>query len=128
MGGGGLGVVGIIIYLAFALLGGGTNLGTLGPLDGTSVSQGSPSQVLGQECQTGADANAREDCRIVGDINSIQKYWRGEVAGYVPATTVFFTGSINTGCGQADTAVGPFYCPADQHVHTHLGHFAHLTT
>jgi predicted metalloprotease len=128
MGGGGLGVVGIIIYLAFALLGGGSNVGALGPLDGTSVSQGSPGQVLGQECQTGADANTKEDCRIVGDINSIQKYWRGEIPGYAAATTVFFTGSIDTGCGQADTSVGPFYCPVDKHVYIDLGFFDQLRT
>ena len=31
---------------------------------------------------------------------------------------VLFSGSVNTGCGPADTAVGPFYCPAD-----HTGYF-----
>ena len=128
VGGGGLGVVGLIIYLAFALLGGGSNLGTLGPLDGTAVSQGSPSQVLGQECRTGADANQREDCRIVGDVNSIQKFWSGQVKNYVPATTVFFTGQTSTGCGTADTSVGPFYCPADKHVYIDLGFFDELRT
>ena len=76
VGGGGLGVVGVVIYLLFAVLSGGTGLGgPLGNLDGSTVSQAPPGQVLGQDCQTGADANRREDCRIVGDVNSVQAYW-----------------------------------------------------
>jgi predicted metalloprotease len=121
VGGGGLGVV------AIALLGGG-NSGALGPLDGSTVAQQSPGQVLGRECTTGADANAKEDCRIVGDINSVQAYWGKTVRGYTISKTVFFTGSTPTGCGQASTDVGPFYCPADTKVYIDLGFFDELRT
>jgi predicted metalloprotease len=127
VGGGGLGVVGVLIYLAIALLGGG-NSGALGPLDGSTVAQQSPGQVLGQECTTGADANAKEDCRIVGDINSVQAYWGKTVRGYTISKTVFFTGSTPTGCGQASTDVGPFYCPVDKKVYIDLGFFDELRT
>jgi hypothetical protein len=131
IGGGGLGIVGIVIYVLITVLSGGSGVGgSLGNLDGTTVSQGTPGQVLGQECQTGADANKLEDCRIVGDINSVQKYWTSEFAAsgkkYVPAITVFFTGQTSTGCGTADTSVGPFYCPVDKHVYIDLGFFDEL--
>jgi predicted metalloprotease len=130
IGGGGLGLAGLLVYLLLGALSGG-DAGPLGNLDGSTVAQAPPGQVLGEECTTGADANRREDCRIVADVNSIQRYWQGRgVAGrpYVPAKTVFFTGSTDTGCGPASTDVGPFYCPADKHVYIDLGFYDELRT
>jgi predicted metalloprotease len=132
LGGGGLGVVGIVVYLLFALLGGGGG-GTFGSLDGISVGQGgsgAAAQSAQLDCSTGADANDRQDCRILGDVNSVQKYWsdwfRAHGKSYQGADTVFFTGSTSTGCGTATTDVGPFYCPADKQVYIDLGFYQEL--
>lgn len=130
LGGGGLGVVGVIVYVLFALVAGGGG-GTYGGLDGIQVG---PSAATGTastlDCSTGADANARQDCRILGDINSVQAYWKGwfraHGKSYRPATTVFFTDSTPTGCGTATTDVGPFYCPVDRHVYIDLGFYQEL--
>jgi predicted metalloprotease len=130
LGGGGLGVVGIVAYLLFALLSGGGSLGELGALDEQSVGRGDAPAEVSSECRTGADANARQDCRIVADVNSVQTFWDGvfHASGkqYQYVDTVFFTGQGQTGCGVADAAVGPFYCPADEHVYVDLGFFDEL--
>ena len=125
--GGGLGVTGLVIYLLITLLSNGSN-GAFGGLDGSTIAQQSPSQALGSQCQTGADANSDEACRIVGDINSIQHYWSGAVTNYTPSKTVFFTGSTQSGCGEATTDVGPFYCPVDKKVYIDLGFFDELSS
>jgi hypothetical protein len=125
--GGGLG--GVIVLVAVLLLGGSPqDAATLtGILDGTTVGNQQPND-LSQECQTDVDANSREDCRIIGYVNSIQAYWETAVEGYTLAPTTFFDGGINTGCGQATSAVGPFYCPPDQGIYIDLGFFEMLET
>src|SRR6476661_11076086 len=128
VGGGGLGLVGLVIYIAIQLLSNGQAGGALGPLDGSTVATQSPGQALGSECQTGADANTRDDCRIVGYINSIQSYWSTALKGYTISKTVFFTGSTASGCGTASTDVGPFYCPVDKKVYIDLGFLDELGT
>jgi predicted metalloprotease len=125
--GGGLG--GIVVLIAVLLLGGTPqDAATLtGILDGTTVGNQQPND-LTDECKTDVDANAREDCRIIGYVNSIQAYWETAVDGYTLAPTTFFTDAINTGCGQATSAVGPFYCPPDKSVYIDLGFFDTLQT
>src|SRR5688572_27971680 len=118
VGGGG---IGLIITLVWVLLGGSVETGgALGRLADQTV--GGPGESVPMSsalavCQTGADANAREDCRIVGYVNSIQAYWKGafEASGeqYKAARTRFFTDQVSTGCGAATSASGPFYCPSD---------------
>jgi uncharacterized protein len=125
-GGGGIGIVILIAYLLITALSGGSS-SALGPLDGETVGGNSTSLA---NCRTGADANEREECAIVGDINSIQAYWTKwfsqQGKQYEPAKTVFFSGSYNTGCGYATADVGPFYCPEDRRVYIDLGFFDEL--
>ena len=119
------GVGGLLIVVVLALL--GVNLPTgSDPFSLGTSSSDEPTTDLSATCRTGSDANQREDCRIVAVVNSVQEYWSDTLDGYREAPTRFFSGQTSTGCGGATSAVGPFYCPADQTVYIDLSFYDEL--
>jgi predicted metalloprotease len=61
-------------------------------------------------------------CRDALYVNSIQNYWQKALpqtfgVQYQKAVTTYFSGAVDTGCGQADSGVGPFYCSSDNTVY-----------
>ena len=118
LGGGGIIAV---VFVILQLLGGTEGEGGSPLID---LSEGGSD--LSSECQTGDDANQRQDCRIVGVVNSVQAFWSEKLEDYREAKTVFFTEAVNTGCGSASSAVGPFYCPVDTTVYIDLGFYDQL--
>lgn len=112
--GGGLG--GIVLVVVALLLGGdpSTIIGQLGTGESSSTEPGGAVE----NCETGADANADVDCRVVATVNSLNQVWESQFApqtgvAYVRPGVELFTSAVGTGCGDATSAVGPFYCPAD---------------
>jgi len=119
------GAVGLVILIAALLLG----VDPTGLIDTTSQPPIEGAQSA-QECRTGADANKRDDCRVVAFVDSVQKYWSDEFnrrgSTYSPAATVIFTGSTEAACGTASAATGPFYCPNDRKVYLDISFFQEL--
>lgn len=127
--GGGLG--GLVLIAIVLLMGG--NLGDLGGLGaggGGALAPGPVSSTAADQCDTGAEANERQDCRVVGTVNSLQAYWVDAFSAdgreFATPETVLFSDQVNTQCGGATSAVGPFYCPLDQTIYIDLGFFDQL--
>ena len=123
-GGARLGIGGFLVLLVlsivfkrdfFSLLGGGS-VGT-----GTSVSQPDPAR----------DAKEEPEVEFVSFVlDDAQKTWQSILSqqgvSYPHAKLVLFRDMIDSGCGTAESASGPFYCPADQRVYIDLGFYDEL--
>jgi predicted metalloprotease len=99
---------------------------------GSTPGAGGGTDTSFEQCQTGADANKSQKCRLVAVTNSVQSFWNDQFPKetgkpYVPIKTVSFTGQVATnGCGTASSDVGPFYCPNDQRVYLDLTFFREM--
>ena len=127
------GGAGGIIVLVLALLFGGDPGSLLGDLTGAQDPQ-SESATAGtpEHCKTGADANKYVDCRVALTAVSLDVIWGEQLPAqtgdkYVEPQVVLFSGATATGCGNATSEVGPFYCPADQTAYFDVTFFNELT-
>lgn len=128
--GGGIGAV--LIVILFLILqqcaGGGLPSPGGGTSAGTDTSRMQDSERYAN-CKTGDDANSDEDCARVAVENSLVDYWAEALPGqsdtqFSPASMTTFSGAVTTGCGQASSQVGPFYCPPDQGIYLDTTFFA----
>ncbi|GAB3873729.1 neutral zinc metallopeptidase [Dactylosporangium cerinum] len=133
-GGGKMGLIITLIVLALVVCGGGGLFGS-GLLGGGG---GGDQQADNSDIEKRCDKSNKDrfndaDCRNLLYINSVQAYWTAELPQafgkqYQPAKTNYFNGAVNTGCGQADSGVGPFYCPSDSQVYIDLTFYNELSS
>lgn len=127
-GGTGLGVIALVLLSQLL----GVDLTGLAPAlsGGGGTAEGDTRAA--QDCRTGADANADVTCRVVGALESLDAYWSqalpGEGHEFVQPRADIFQESVSTGCGEATSAVGPFYCPTDQSIYIDTGFYDELRT
>jgi len=119
-GGGGLVVIALLVVSQLT----GVDLTGLAPILGGG--QPATEETPLAQCETGEDANENVDCRMQGAATSLDIYWETQVEGYVAPQLILFSGSVGTGCGNATSAVGPFYCPPDQTVYIDTAFFDQL--
>jgi len=112
------GIVGVLVlllgYCALTTLGGGGGLG----IPGTTVGTGTPAPGT-PNAQSNLDPQTRDlMTRVLG---STERRWT-EIfarsgARYTPTTMVAYSNSGTSGCGMAQSAMGPFYCPTDKRIY-----------
>lgn len=114
---GGVGVAGLggLAILLLNLFTGGDFSSLLGGGAGPQAG-GAPESEIAQ-CESGADANESDDCRLAAASLAIDQFWAGEVQGYRQPTLVIVDGQTSTACGTASNATGPFYCPPEETVY-----------
>lgn len=112
--GGGVAGLGAIAVLLLSLFTGGDFSGLLGGLGETTG--GSEESVIAN-CETGADANANDDCRLAAGSLAINQFWAQSLDGYRQPQLIIVDQQTGTACGTASNATGPFYCPPEETVY-----------
>ena len=59
---------------------------------------------------------------------NINDVWATKLRGYKSPNVVLYEQGTQTGCGMGQSAMGPFYCPADQTVYLDLGFWREMET
>lgn len=113
--GGGIGAV--VIAIIYALLGGDPS---------NAPTELLPGQQQGQAKQYDASQNPADDtlAQFVSVVlKDTEDVWGDLLKNYRKPKLDMFEGQINSACGAASSAVGPFYCPGDEKVYIDLAFF-----
>ena len=120
---GGLGIGGLLVVLILSWATGVDFLSLMGP---DAVSPGPSANAGGGELRTTAEEEKLVDF-VDAVMKDAQEMWQTTLGGRYQATrAVIFRDAIQSACGSAQSATGPFYCPADQLVYLDLGFFTEL--
>jgi len=128
MGGGGQiavggGILGVIALILNFLIGGNSDTSQLPQLPGTT--QSAPMSAEEQQAEDQRAAFARTVLGYTEDVWNKILPQQANINYSEPVMTLF-RGGVQSGCGQASAASGPFYCPADQHLYIDLSFYQEL--
>ncbi|TDV43861.1 hypothetical protein EC919_115114 [Pseudomonas graminis] len=129
IGGKGLGIGGIVIIVAIGLLTGQDPMRILGEITGQMGSE----QTAAVNPQTRQAPPANDEQAdfvraILGDTEDTwQQVFQQMGSQYKAPTLILFSGRVQSACGSASSASGPFYCPADQRVYLDMEFFREMS-
>jgi predicted metalloprotease len=118
----GIGLGGVLVLGLLSLLTGQNFLALLGPLSEMT------SETTVQEGPVVASPEEEERVQFVSFVlDDAQETWARRLADrYRPAKLVLFREAVQSGCGVAESAMGPFYCPRDEKAYIDLGFYDDL--
>ncbi len=120
----GLGIGGTVVVLALSLLFGRNLFNDLGVEPGVGGAGGAP---MTAEDSIAQDTAVQFMSFLLDDVQGV---WAQKLpqlgTPYTPARLAIFRNSTESGCGPAQSAMGPFYCPLDQRVYLDLGFYDEL--
>ncbi|MEA3051172.1 MAG: uncharacterized protein QOG72_75 [Sphingomonadales bacterium] len=121
------GIVGVVIlllgYCALGMMGGGGGLGT-GTAPHQAAGTGATSDAQ-QACSS--DPAKRFSCQVLASSEDTwAKLFAANGQRYQPPALSFYGGGGQSGCGIAQSAMGPFYCPTDQKIYLDTAFFDEL--
>ena len=123
--GGGLGLVGVLIVLALQVLGGSGSAFDVDSGLGGGMAPAQPDPIPPSQ---DPERDLKDFSAYV--FTDAQKTWleifRRDGQPYERARLVLYRDGVNTACGSASSAVGPFYCPGDQMVYLDLSFYGDL--
>ncbi len=124
--GGGLGLVGIIVVLGIIWFATGQN-----PIDVLTGGMSGGSTTSSSQWAPSTSANQDELSQFVGVVvkdteNLWSEVFTQNSMTYKPPKVVLFTDATQSGCGTAQSASGPFYCPNDKKVYIDLSFYDQL--
>lgn len=116
------GVIGLVIYLLFAFLGGDPS--QLPPIAPPSVGV---SQPMSEEAKRADEKRASFVKVVLADTEDVwTKIFAEHGQRYPLPTLVLFRGMVQSACGNASSASGPFYCPGDQQLYIDLSFYEEM--
>jgi predicted metalloprotease len=126
--GGGMGLGGLVIMIILSLVFGRN---VLDSGSGAAVPSQSTGEVGAPVQETAKEAETRDFVTYV--LNNAQARWTQLLPQYFntqykDARLVLFRDAVDSGCGTAQSAMGPFYCPLDQRAYIDLGFYDELSS
>lgn len=124
----GIGGVGLLVMVAFALLSGQDPLQILEQVVMQAGPPGGGGEAITRELTAEEEQAAEFVSMVLADTEDTWSRILPEQTGrrYDPPKLVLFSGEVSSACGFASAAVGPFYCPADASIYVDLDFFDDL--
>ncbi|MBQ6229149.1 MAG: zinc metallopeptidase [Prevotella sp.] len=127
----GMGIGSLLLIGLITLLMGGNPMDVIQQTGGLTMGAGEEEVPEGQRTFSPEEEAQVKFCKQI--LGSTEDIWSAVFrqkfnAEYTPPTLVFFTNAVQTNCGGATSAVGPFYCSADQKLYIDLSFFKQMET